>query len=184
MTQSKKAKKTALVLLVFLILAAFVRFYVLPKHFFPKKYSDIVEKYAAEYGLDENLVYAMIKAESNFNPNAVSNKDARGLMQISESTGLWGAEELNIPDYTNDSLFDPEINIKIGCWYFDKLLNQYGNTDAAIAAYNAGSGNVSKWLEKENYSLDGKTLDYIPYKETRDHIKKTNLFCKIYDFLY
>ena len=115
MTQSKKAKKTAFVLLVFLILAAFVRFYVLPKHFFPKKYSDIVEKYAAEYGLDENLVYAMIKAESNFNPNAVSNKDARGLMQISESTGLWGAEELNIPDYTNDSLFDPEINIKIGC---------------------------------------------------------------------
>ena len=112
------------------------------------------------------------------------SKDAKGLMQIGEITGEWAAELLDMEQYQKQMLFEPNINIQIGCWYLNKLTNQFGTTQTALAAYNAGSGNVSKWLQDSHYSDDGKTLIDIPYGETKRYVKKVMFVQKIYQWLY
>ena len=72
----------------------------------------------------------------------------------------------------------------MGCYYLSYLIEKYGNTDTALAAYNGGMGNVSKWLADKRYSLDGKTLYKIPYAETEKYVKRVKAFVKIYEKLY
>lgn len=155
-----------------------------PKLFYPARYTDMIERYSREYGLDPYLVLAIMKVESDFRPGAVSPKNARGLMQISEKTGRWGAEKLHLDNYTNDSLFEPETNITIGCWYLSVLFEEFGETDLVLAAYNGGSGNVAKWLGDSSLSSDGKSLDRIPFKETEQYLKKVKSNYKVYKRLY
>jgi len=181
----KKFLSVTIRLLLFLIAAVIVaRFYVLPQKLYPQKFSDIVAKYSSQYGVDENMVYAIIKTESNFNQYAVSSKNAIGLMQITEATGEWAAAKMGINDFSKDKLFDPDINIEIGCWYIARLLKQFDSCDTAIAAYNAGSGNVSKWLENGSLSTDGTNLSAIPYSETENYVKKIKMTRQIYAYLY
>ena len=185
----KKSRAMLFKLLVFFVLliifSAFVfKSIILKKMLYPQSYKNYVETYSKEYNIDKNLVYSVIKCESNFESSAVSHMNAKGLMQISDMTGIWASEELGIKNFDTDSLFVPEINILIGCWYLNKLINQYGNVETALAAYNAGSGNVSRWLANEEYSSDGIRLDYIPYKETRNYVKKVQQAKKIYEYLY
>lgn len=152
---------------------------------YPVTYSEYVQKYSELYNLDEHLVFSMIKAESGFNPNAVSPRDAKGLMQIIDSTGEWAAEKMDIKDFKTAQLMEPETNIRIGCWYIARLLKQYNqDTELALAAYNAGSGNVSKWLKDESISKDGTTLDRIPFEETKNYINKINKYISMYKKLY
>jgi soluble lytic murein transglycosylase len=155
------------------------------KMFFPLKFKDYVFKYSMENSLDPYLVFAVIKVESSFNPRALSPGNARGLMQLTEKTAVWGAESIKIKDFSVNSLFDPEINIRLGCWYLNRLMEEFdGDIDLVIAAYNAGSGNVSKWLKDRNYSSSGINLDRIPFRETENYVRKVknNLF--IYKKLY
>lgn len=152
--------------------------------FFPLKYTDYIEQYSTEYGLDSLLVVSLINAESRFDPNAVSSKGASGLMQLMQITADWGAEEIGIDDYSYADICDPELNIRIGCWYLSKLIAQYdGNVDTALAAYNAGSGNVSQWLEDPEKSGDGNSLHTIPFPQTDDYVKKINRNMKIYEII-
>lgn len=188
MRKKTRRKVKILIILSFLILFVLIAInsssYVL-KYLYPIKYSEYVEKYSSEYKLDKNLVYSVIKAESGFDPKAVSASDAIGLMQILESTGKWAAEKIKIKDFESSMLLEPKTNIQIGCWYLAKLLNQYDqNIDLALAAYNAGSGNVSKWLKDTGFSKDGKTLDNIPFEETREYVNKINKYKKVYKKLY
>ena len=132
-------------------------------------------------GLDENLVYSVIKVESKFRKDAVSHKGAKGLMQISDITREWAKEEMNLGDI---DIFDPKTNIKIGCWYLNKLYKEFGRLDLVIAAYNGGSGNVNKWLSDYSYSKDGKSLDLIPFEETSMYVKKVTKNYKMYNKLY
>lgn len=181
----KFIKRLILLSLFIAVLFVGAREIGLKKFLFPKNYSSLVKKYAAEYGLEENLIYSVIKVESNFNSDAISNKNARGLMQISEATGEWGAKELEISDYSKELLFEPEINIRIGCWYLNKLISQYdGNIATALAAYNAGSGNVGNWLTDTSYSHDGISLHSIPFYETDIYTAKVLRYKKVYDSLY
>ena len=152
---------------------------------YPFKYIEIVEKYSEEYDLAASLVFAVIHAESRFRPDAVSKKGAGGLMQIAEITADWAANELPLTDFNGADIFDPEINIKIGCWYLSKLNKQFGGvTETVLAAYNAGSGNVSSWLKDDRYSDDGRVLRFIPFGETRLYIKKVNDNVPIYEFMH
>lgn len=172
--------------LVFLILFAIYSTEYVLKHVYPLTFSEHVEKYSDEYALDKSLVYSIIKAESGFNPQAISPRDAKGLMQIMDSTGAWAAEKINIKDFESSMLLEPETNIRIGCWYIARLLKQYNqNTELALTAYNAGSGNVSKWLKDTNISKNGKTLDRIPFEETKNYVDKikkyNNMYKKLYD---
>ncbi|MCX7921293.1 MAG: lytic transglycosylase domain-containing protein [Clostridia bacterium] len=154
---------------------------------YPLKYKEYVYKYSAQNNLDPYLVFSIIKAESSFDPNAISHKNARGLMQISEGTGKWVAmEKLKLENYTHDLLYNPELNIKIGCWYLKWLKKAFNNDISLIlAAYNGGSGNVSEWLKDPNLSRTGKNLERIPFKETDRYVKnvKNNYFAykKLYE---
>lgn len=131
------------------------------------------------------MVAAVIKTESNFKPDAKSNKDAYGLMQITPSTAQWAAKEMGIQDYEENMLLDPEFNIKMGCWYIDNLKKEFnGDINLVLAAYNGGRGNVQKWLSSSDHSKDGKNLYYIPFKETDEYIKKVKVNYNIYKFLY
>ncbi|MDR1774739.1 MAG: lytic transglycosylase domain-containing protein [Clostridioides sp.] len=151
------------------------------KIIYPKKYSEYVSKYSKEYGLDENFVYSIIKVESKFNEKAVSKRQAKGLMQIMDVTKEWATKEMKI---SNEDIFDPETNIKIGCWYLKKLFNEFDDKSLVIAAYNGGSGNVNKWLKNKEYSTDGKTLQKIPFSETSKYLDKVNKAYKIYNEIY
>lgn len=179
----KKLKRHLVVITA--IIMGFIFVFNIPKYLFPKKYSQYVEVFSKKYELEPALIYAVIKAESKFNEYAVSRKNAMGLMQITEKTGEWGAAELGINNFDKEMLFTPEINIEIGCWYLKKLLNQYDDSlECAIAAYNAGSGNVTKWLNSNEFSSDKKTLTKVPFKETETYLKKIRFYNKVYNFLY
>jgi len=178
----KRIIKRCVVFLLFVVLLGIMVYHVTYNNLFPRKYRYFVEYYSAEYSLDTNLVYSVIKAESNFEADAVSPKNAIGLMQITGSTGKWAAELMDNEHFEEYMLFEPETNIEIGCWYLDRLIENYGDEKTALAAYNAGSGNVSKWIRE---SGTGRLeLENIPFAETKKYIKKITGFKKIYDFLY
>lgn len=148
-------------------------------------YSQNIYKCAEEYNLDPYLVAAVIKTESNFNPKAVSCKNAYGLMQITANTGQWIAEQMQLKDFEIEKLYEPEYNIHMGCWYLNNLKKEFNNNmDLVLAAYNGGRGNVQKWLNDYNHSKDGKNLHYIPFKETDKYVKKVKVNYKVYRFLY
>ncbi len=151
---------------------------------YPVKYMDIIEKYTGEYGIDPYFVLAIIKAESSFNPKAVSNKGAKGLMQIHPDTGEWIAKNIGLDGYKEDVLLDPEINVRMACWYLNNLNKQFKDPVSVLAAYNAGSGNVKKWLSDEKYSRDQNKLEYIPFKETRDYIERITKNYQMYKRIY
>ncbi len=180
----KKLRSIFKIFLVLIVLGFLARYFVM-SFIFEKPFNSFVEKYSQEFSLDEHLVYSVMFNESRFDKNALSYKNAKGLMQITDRTGIWGAEVNKIENFETSFLFDPEINIKIGCWYLSALIKQYdGEIDTAVAAYNAGSGNVSGWLKNEEYSADLKTLEKIPFEETEKYVQKVKIVKKIYDFLY
>lgn len=164
-------KKKIFILSIVLILFAtlLVESNIFKTIVYPKKYSIFVEKYSKEFNVEENLVYSVMKAESKFDKDATSRKGAKGLMQISDITRDWAIDELQLGDI---DIYDPETNIKIGCWYLNKLYKEFGKLELVIAAYNGGSGNVTRWLKNQEYSKDGKELDSIPFQETSTYVKK------------
>ena len=165
-------------LLAFFILASAIAGPVM-KQFYPLKYKELIEKYSALYSLDTYLVMGIISAESGFDSDAVSHKDAKGLMQVRDDTARWCIEKFSIPDY----LEGVELNINIGCAYFRYLLDKFqDNTDTALAAYNAGEGNVSRWLTRQGGG--GTSLSSIPFSETEHYVGKVNNRRMIYKFLY
>lgn len=154
---------------------------------YPLAYSEYVEKAAKNYNLDKNLIYAVIRTESSFNPDAGSSAGACGLMQITGDTfetymNIRGESE----KYSPDDLFDPAINIDYGCYILRDHLNTFGDEECAVAAYNAGPNSVLTWLNDSNISTDGKTLivENIPYDETRDYVKKVEDAKRRYKELY
>lgn len=150
----------------------------------PKKYSEYVSKYAQEYEMDEDLIYAVIKTESDFDCEAVSNVGARGLMQIMEETFDWIKFRLADDESVYDDMFDPEINIRYGAYLMDYLLEKFGDKDTAVAAYHSGAGCVSSWLEDKANSADGKRLDNIPSSTAAHYVNKINNALSNYKELY
>ncbi|MDY3929461.1 MAG: lytic transglycosylase domain-containing protein [Clostridia bacterium] len=150
---------------------------------YPLRYEDYIEKYSMEYNLDEYLVMALIKAESNYIYDAHSGI-ARGLMQITDDTALWIAEKLGI-EFEPEDIENPEINIRMGCYYLRYLLDYYNsNTQLALAAYNAGMGNVNKWLKNSDLCSSEGYLNSIPFYETEKYLEKIEHAQKIYKKLY
>lgn len=175
-------KLLAGILIVCIIFAAGT---FLLKKLYPLDYYDITAAECGKYTIDPLFIQSIIKAESNFKPDITSSKGAMGLMQVRGDTGTWCAEKMGIENFSIDSLYQPETNIKIGIWYFDYLVDHFGGDYvAAVAAYNAGMGNVNKWFENEEYSVDGQTLTKVPFEETSRYINKVLNNYKIYQLLY
>lgn len=172
------------VIIAIVLIVAIVSFTVLTFYgLFPVKYEKSVALYCKEYGVDETLVYSLIKAESNFSEKALSDAGAKGLMQLTDETFQFCTSNLGISDGLG--IYDAETNLHAGIWYLSYLIQKYdANTKNAVAAYNAGFTNVDKWLSSKKYSKDGKTLDTIPFGETQRYVEKIIRYRKIYSVLY
>lgn len=155
---------------------------------YPKEYEEIIAKYSTEYDVAQDIIYSIIKVESNFDPYALSRVGARGLMQIMPETFIWltGEEHLN-ENLSIKDLYDPEVNIKYGTYYFKYLYTKFDhNLNTAFAAYNGGEGNVTKWLANSKYS-DGKgNITDFPknFYETENYVRKVNKALKMYKEIY
>jgi len=172
-----------IIVIIVILLALAGLGYLAVMKMYPVKYKTVIETYSREYGLREELVFGVILTESGFRADAVSNKSAYGLMQLVKQTADWGAEQTGMADYDFSRVLEPDINIRLGCWYLARLIKQFGSEETALAAYNAGSGNVASWLRDSAYSSDGATLDSIPYKETENFVKKVMNSAKIYGYI-
>ena len=142
-----------------------------------------VKKYANEYNVDEYLIYAIIKAESNFEPNAESHRGAKGLMQLMYSTAEDISKRIGI-ELNGDNILEPDININLGTKYISMLIQKYNNINLALAAYNAGSGNVDGWIEKGTLKSDGSDIENVPFTETNNYVRKILRDYEIYKNMY
>ncbi len=154
------------------------------KKTYPREYATYVEAAAETYAVPENLVYALIKCESNFDSGAVSSAGAVGLCQIMPETFLWLTDDILFEHFEAGMLYDPETNIRYGVCYLARLYDRYGDWSLAIAAYNAGPTRVDEWLADPAYADGAGGLRKIPYKETRNHVKKVEKAWEKYDKLY
>lgn len=152
---------------------------------YPTGHVDTVKVCASEYSLDPYLVLAVIRCESSFQSDAVSGAGAVGLMQIMPDTGTWIAHKLGMDDvYAPDMLYDPEMNIRFGCWFLRFLTDRFhGERVPILAAYNAGHGRVEKWLADPLYAPDRKLIN-IPFPETARYVEKVQAAYDAYRSLY
>lgn len=175
---------------IILILIGFIILILKPQNMILKKlykleYSEYVYKYANENNIDPYLIFSIIKAESNFERNIQSSSGAIGLMQLMESTAVEMGNEIGEEVVIKEALYNAEMNIKIGTSYYAYLVKRYdGNEHLALAAYNAGIGNVDRWIEEGTIKEDGSDLENIPFKETNNYVRKIIRNYKIYKELY
>lgn len=186
---NNKGKKNniSLNMFILLILLAVIIYFIAINLLYPRKYKDIIEQAASIYNVDPNLIYAVIKQESNFNKDAVSSAGAKGLMQIIDPTSKQMARKIDTIDDKNYDVFDPYTNIHIGTKYLSYLIKYFdGNYYLAIIAYNAGMGRVDIWLEAEynEYTDYAKLLENIKYNETKTYFEKVLNYYNIYTKLY
>lgn len=150
---------------------------------YPDKYSDKIVAAANEYGIEPNLLFAVIHTESGFDKDAESYAGARGLTQITEDTFDWLLTKTG-EDYTFDDLFNADVSIKYGAMFLGLLKTEFVNDRAALAAYHAGRGSVNSWLKNSDYSSDGETLDKIPISDTAHYVSKVTKAIEQYKNLY
>ena len=184
-----KNKKILIILSIIIFIIVFLIFARIPilKIMYPRTYEEAVLVYSEEYNVDKKLILALIKAESNFDEDAISNRNAIGLMQLMEETAIDVANKNGIElddENIQEELCDVYKNIEIGTAYIASLLKQYENTEVALAAYNAGIGTVDNWIEKGIINKDGTDIENIPYKETNYYVRKILRDYEIYQELY
>ncbi|MGZ5621974.1 MAG: transglycosylase SLT domain-containing protein [Methylobacter sp.] len=151
---------------------------------FPVYYANQVHSNASLLNLDPAIVFGLIRQESIFNKDAESAVGARGLMQVMPRTGMQIARELKEKWQSDNSLFNPDVNVRYGSFYYKQLLKQFhGHFALAIAAYNAGSGRVAKWLPDVSSVPADVWIETIPFKETRKYVTSVLSYAIIYQQL-
>jgi soluble lytic murein transglycosylase len=137
---------------------------------YPTPYLRVVQREAQQFGLDPRLLYALIRQESLFNPDATSWVGARGLAQVMPSTAEGIAQNLQVANFSPDQLYQPAVSIRFGAHYLSHQLRAFDNNPlAAASAYNGGPGNAARWLE--NTADRDLFAELIDYRETRDYVK-------------
>ncbi|NWF57217.1 MAG: transglycosylase SLT domain-containing protein [Syntrophaceae bacterium] len=152
---------------------------------YPPGNPSLINRYAQAYNLDPALLAALILEESRFQVQALSPAGARGLMQVMPQTGRQIAKELKVRPFSEDQLYDPAVNIRLGSWYFARMLEEFeGKVHLALAAYNAGPGAIRKWLAGNNHSAEDEFVENIPYLETRNYVIRVIGSAQVYRELY
>ena len=147
---------------------------------FPIKYAETIQQNARENNLDPAIVLGLIRRESAFDEKARSPVGARGLMQIMPKTGRQIARSLKEKWRSEVVLFNPEVNVRFGSFYYKQLLERFnGHYALAAAAYNAGPHRVIKWLPELPMSAD-IWIETIPFKETRAYVGAVLTYALIY----
>lgn len=152
------------------------------KSMYPLRYEDEITASAATHGVDPYLVAAVIRSESSWDPEASSHQGARGLMQLMPETAqdMVAKGLVDGKRYSYENLEDPTVNIEYGCAYLSYLLTYFnGATDRAIAAYNAGMGNVDGWAKQDKLLHNA-----ITFPETQAYLVRVNMAKARYQELY
>ena len=184
--QNKRALLTLLAatlgLVIFLLVGTLL---VMTRVVFPFEYRAEIYREAEARELDAYLVAAVIREESRFRVSAETEKGAVGLSQLMPETAIWVAEEMDLTGFSLDRLYEPEINIAIGCWYLSHLVGVFdGSVPVALAAYNGGRGRVQKWMQQDIWDGSADKLNDIPTQETREFVKRVLLSYRYYRFIY
>ena len=152
---------------------------------FPLPYENDLVRSAKQQNLDPYMVAALIRQESEFDPQALSAKHAYGLTQVEPATGRALARRAGIKRFSNRSLFQPAINLKLGAYYLRGLLDQWGGKwEQTLASYNAGKSRVNEWITWNQYQEPAEFVESIPFTETREYVEAVLRNATVYRQLY
>ena len=152
---------------------------------FPIPYRTPLESNSRSHGLDPYLVAALIRQESEFNPNAISRARAYGLTQVLPSTGRLLSRRVGITRFSPAMLFQPEVNLKLGTYYLKTLLDQQnGKWEQTLASYNAGKARADEWSTWATYREPAEFIETVPFTETRNYIQIVLRNADVYRRLY
>ena len=151
---------------------------------FPKPYWPDLKRFSDANGLDPYMVASLVRQESEFNPNAVSNKNALGLMQLLPRVGKGVAKQVKLKHFSPPQLFTPAINLQLGTRYFRSMVDQFGGFEYALAAYNAGDDRVKDWQSAGKYRDVQEFVESIPFTETREYVQAIMRNANVYRQLY
>jgi soluble lytic murein transglycosylase len=154
--------------------------------FYPIHYKEEIQIQAEEYEVDPFLIAAIIRVESNFKPGKESSKGALGIMQLMPRTATWAMEMAKLPEVSLERIkHEVGPNIQLGAWYYASLSKQFdGNKALAIAAYNAGPGNVRSWMDKGLWDGQLETVKEIPIDQTRHYVQRVLYYYDKYTDIY
>ena len=141
---------------------------------FPRAYAPIVQAMARAHRLDPNLLWAIMRTESTYRPDAVSRVGATGLMQIMPSTGRRLSAAMELEGFYHQQLFSPELNLRLSGWYLRAVLDKFKEQIPLVAAaYNGGPHNVARWLRRRGGGADlDEFVEEMPFSESRRYGKK------------
>jgi soluble lytic murein transglycosylase len=149
---------------------------------FPLAHQHEITALAKDAGIDKAWIYAIMRQESAFMQDAKSPVGARGLMQLMPKTAESVAKELQLSITDLDELYQPELNIKLGTGYLNKIFRRLQeNPVLATAAYNAGPWRVVNWLPKQTQAAD-IWIETVPFRETREYLKRVLAYTVIYNY--
>lgn len=152
---------------------------------YPLSYREIILQYSEQYDISPSLICGVIHTESHFQADAKSRAGALGLMQLTPETFQWVQMRNGVKTpQGEEALFDASTNIQYGVYTLHLLHGMFADPDTALAAYNAGAGNVKNWLKDPRYSPDGVHLSEIPFSETKNYLKRVKKAQTIYRELY
>lgn len=181
-----RRKRVLLLLIVGFLAFLFIKSDWMARLMYPIHYQEDIRASAVNYDLDPLLIAAIIRVETNYSTGKESHKGALGLMQLMPDTADWVIKKAGFSDVTEDILrHRADVSIQIGAWYLSSLHKQFkGNRIAAVAAYNAGPGNVSKWMNGGIWNGKLETASSIPFGETRHYVQRVFYYYNKYKDLY
>jgi len=151
---------------------------------FPRPYWNDLKRFASANALDPYMVASLIRQESEFNPNAVSNKNALGLMQLLPKVGKGVAKQQKLKHFSAPQLFTPAVNLQLGTKYFRAMVDEFGGFEYALAAYNAGDDRVHDWQSQGKYRDVQEFVESIPFTQTREYVQAIMRNANVYRQLY
>lgn len=139
------------------------------------RFDSLILESSAEYGVDPNLIKAVILRESKFDPKTLGTVGEKGLMQVTDTVGTEWAKANKIDGFQPDQLFEPRTNIRAGTWYLDKALNNWQTANdpvpIALAEYNAGRKNVLRWMDEKSLTDPDHFMGRIGFPSTLMYVK-------------
>lgn len=152
---------------------------------YPRAYPESMGFFTDLYGLHPELMWAVMRVESAFNPWAISIAGARGLLQVMPKTGRLIAARSGYGEFSQEMLLDPEMSISFGTWYMAELIEKFkGQEPLAITSYNTGPHRIASWLERKGRIAYDEFQEETPYLQGREYTKKVLKYVLLYRWLY